>query len=87
MVLLNSSQDCKTVVFYSSQNRFTRREYSRGGGGGGGVLLVCAPTLQTSVKFRDFEDISLLVFNKSFSNLVRFLILKALFPAESTDFP
>ena len=83
MVLLNSSQDCKTVVFYSSQNRFTRREYSPGGG----VLLVCAPTLQTSVKFRDFEDISLLVFNKSFSNLVRFLILKALFPAESTDFP
>ena len=82
MVLLNSSQDCKTVVFYSSQNRFTRREYSPGG-----VLLVCAPTLQTSVKFRDFEDISLLVFNKSFSNLVRFLILKALFPAESTDFP
>ena len=53
-------------------------------GGGGGQ--VCAPTLQTSVKFRDFEDISLLVFNKSFSNLVRFLILKALFPAESTDF-
>ena len=84
MVLLNSSQDCKTVVFYSSQNRFTRREYSPGGGG---VLLVCAPTLQTSVKFRDVEDISLLVFNKSFSNLVRFLILKALFPAESTDFP
>ena len=84
MVLLNSSQDCKTVVFYSSQNRFTRREYSPGGGG---VLLVCAPTVQTSVKFRDFEDISLLVFNKSFSNLVRFLILKALFPAESTDFP
>ena len=84
MVLLNSSQDCKTVVFYSSQNRFTRREYSPGGGG---VLLVCAPTLQTSVKFPDFEDISLLVFNKSFSNLVRFLILKALFPAESTDFP
>ena len=83
MVLLNSSQDCKTVVFDSSQNRFTRREYSPGGG----VLLVCAPTLQTSVKFRDFEDISLLVFNKSFSNLVRFLILKALFPAESTDFP
>ena len=83
MVLLNSSQDCKTVVFYSSQNRFTRREYSPGGGGG----LVFAPTLQTSVKFRDFEDISLLVFNKSFSNLVRFLILKALFPAESTDFP
>ena len=84
MVLLNSSQDCKTVVFYSSQNRFTRREYSPGGGG---VLLCFAPTLQTSVKFRDFEDISLLVFNKSFSNLVRFLILKALFPAESTDFP
>ena len=84
MVLLNSSQDCKTVVFYSSQNRFTRREYSPGGGG---VLLVCAPTLQTSVLFRDFEDISLLVFNKSFSNLVRFLILKALFPAESADFP
>ena len=81
MVLLNSSQDCKTVVFYSPQNRFTRREYSPG------VLLVCAPILQTSVKFRDFEDISLLVFNKSFSNLVRFLILKALFPAESTDFP
>ena len=85
MVLLNSSQDCKTVVFYSSQNRFTRREYSPGGGGG--VLLFFAPTLQTSVKFREFEDISLLVFNKSFSNLVRFLILKALFPAESTDFP
>ena len=56
-------------------------------GGGGGRGKVCAPTLQTSVKFRDFEDISLLVFNKSFSDLVRFLILKALFPAESTDFP
>ena len=32
---------------------------------------VCAPTLQTSVKFRDFKEIYLCYFfNKSFSNLV-----------------
>ena len=31
----------------------------KGGGGGGGGGQVCAPTLQTSVKFCDFEEIYL----------------------------
>ena len=37
------------------------------------------PTIQTSVKFRDFEELYILVFNKSFPNLAILLILRRSF--------
>ena len=57
-----------------------------GGGGGGGQ--VCAPYIQASVKFRDFEKpYRQLVFNKSLSNLAVLLILRRSFQWWRRIFP
>ena len=55
-------------------------------GGGGGH--VCTPTIQTSVKCRDFDELYIFVsFQQVTFKLGNFTNLKALFSVVSTDFP
>ena len=64
---------------YHLQTFIVYIRWGGGGGGGGGGRLCPAPTIQTSVKFRDFD--------KSLSNLEILLILRrSSSPVVSIDF-
>ena len=54
--------------------------------GGGGEGCTPRPTIQTSVKFRHFKELYLRTYRQITFKLGSFTHLKALFPAESTDF-
>ena len=44
------------------------------------------PTIQTSVKFHEFQELYLLIFEQNNFKLCYFTNLKVLFPAEFTEF-